>query len=74
MKDFNTAIQEAGYSRPDFRLETSEDDLLTERAGPRTGAVKVTNVKTGMSRTCPAGFDSTWPAQFTVDLQGKISG
>lgn len=72
--DFEQAIRTKSFDLDDFELIEKHDPPGREDIHPITGTVTIKRRSSGIERTYQAGYGSTWPAQFSDDLNNGVFG
>jgi hypothetical protein len=66
IEDAENAVKRYGYSEGDFTV-SGQGELV-----PIKSLINFRYNPTGIERNYKAGMDSTWPAEFEMDLRGGV--
>jgi hypothetical protein len=69
IEDARNSLGRYGYSEDDFSISVVDDTQPTAGLFPYRGRVTFKHKPTGKEKTYYAGHESTWAAEFEIDLQ-----
>ena len=73
-KDFDNILQDAGFSVDDFEVIPHDTTAGGPGVHPITGTVNIRRTSNGKEKTYKAGHTSTWPTDFSTDLDQGYFG
>jgi hypothetical protein len=72
IEDAENAVKRYGYSEGDFTVSVVDDTQWQGELVPIKSLINFRYNPTGIERNYKAGMDSTWPAEFEMDLRGGV--
>ena len=74
-EDFEAELRRHKRSRDEFEIAATLQKPFSQQAGvisPYGGTITIKNKRSGAERTYPTGYGSSWVADFSADLEGRV--